>query len=141
MRLPGRKSGEAEPARVPRKDRSGASPFAVGLLALVVIALVTYLGFSKHVPFTHGFRVRAVFQSANSIRTNSPVRIAGVNVGKVKAIARQPGSDTSIVTMEIQGKGLIPAIYNRQCIEDSNGTRLAGAGYGVRFGDDKLDVS
>jgi phospholipid/cholesterol/gamma-HCH transport system substrate-binding protein len=34
------------------------------------------------------------------------VRIAGVNVGKVKAIARQPGSDTAIVTMEVDDKGL-----------------------------------
>ncbi len=106
MRPPGRKSGDAEPARVPRKDRTGASPFAVGLLVLVAVVAITYLAFSKHVPFTHGFRVKAVFQSANSIRKNSPVRIAGVNVGKVKAIARQPGTDASIVTMEIQDKGL-----------------------------------
>ena len=57
-------------------------------------------------PFTHGFRVKAVFPSANSIRTNSPVRIAGVNVGKVKAIERQPGTDAAIVTMEIDKQGL-----------------------------------
>jgi phospholipid/cholesterol/gamma-HCH transport system substrate-binding protein len=106
VRLRRHTGSESEPARVPRKDRTGASPFTVGLLVLIAIAVVTYLGFSKHVPFTHGFRVRAVFQSANSIRTNSPVRIAGVNVGKVKAIARQPGTDTSIVTMEIDDKGL-----------------------------------
>jgi phospholipid/cholesterol/gamma-HCH transport system substrate-binding protein len=106
VRIPRRKGNDAEPARVPRKDRRGASPFTVGLLALLAIALLTYFGFSKHVPFTHGFRVKAVFQSANSIRTNSPVRIAGVNVGKVKRIARQPGSDTAIVTMEIDDKGL-----------------------------------
>jgi phospholipid/cholesterol/gamma-HCH transport system substrate-binding protein len=95
-----------EPQRVPRKDRRGASPFAVGLIALLVIGLATYLGFSKHVPFTHGFRVQAVFESANSIRPNSPVRIAGVNVGKVKGIAREPGTNAAVVTMEISGKGL-----------------------------------
>jgi virulence factor Mce-like protein len=106
VRILRRKGTDSEPARVPRKDRSGANPFAVGLLALVAIVAVTYFGFAKHVPFTHGFRVKAVFQSANSIRTNSPVRIAGVNVGKVKAIARQPGSDTAIVTMEVDDKGL-----------------------------------
>jgi phospholipid/cholesterol/gamma-HCH transport system substrate-binding protein len=100
------KSGEAEPARVPRKDRTGANPFAVGLLVLIAVGLITYFGFAKHVPFTHGFRVRAVFQSSNSIRKNSPVRIAGVNVGKVKGIERQPGTDASIVTMEIDDRGL-----------------------------------
>ena len=35
-------------------------------------------------PVHEGFRVQAVFESANSLRPNSPVRIAGVNVGKVK---------------------------------------------------------
>ena len=50
-----------------------------------------FLGFTKDIPFTHGFRVNAVFQSANSLRVNSPVRIAGVEVGKVKAIEPQGG--------------------------------------------------
>jgi phospholipid/cholesterol/gamma-HCH transport system substrate-binding protein len=92
--------------RTLRKDRLGANPFRVGLLALVIIAVGTYLGFTKHIPFTHGFQVKAVFTSANSIRPNSPVRIAGVNVGKVKVIARQPGTDSAVVTMEIQSAGL-----------------------------------
>src|SRR5262249_19572077 len=65
-----------------------------------------FFGFTKHVPFTHGFRVKAVFQSSNSIRKNSPVRIAGVNVGKVTAIEGKPGSDAAVVTMEIDDKGL-----------------------------------
>ena len=63
-------------------------------------------GFTKHIPFTHGFRVKAVFQSSNSIRKNSPVRIAGVNVGKVTKIEGKPGSDAAVVTMEIDDKGL-----------------------------------
>ena len=104
---PLRRSGSApDDAGVPRRHRRGASAFTVGLLTLVVIALATYFGFAKHVPFTHGFRVHAVFQSANSIRPNSPVRIAGVNVGKVTDIERTPGSDTATVTMEIQDEGL-----------------------------------
>jgi phospholipid/cholesterol/gamma-HCH transport system substrate-binding protein len=100
----GRRNPDAP--RIPRKDRTGASAFKVGAIVLVVILAATYLGFTKHVPFTHGFRVKAVFPSANSIRTNSPVRIAGVNVGKVKAIQRQPGTDAAVVTMEIDKQGL-----------------------------------
>jgi ABC-type transporter Mla subunit MlaD len=92
--------------RVPRKDRSGASPFVVGLVVLIVACVGVFFGFTKHVPFTHGFRVRAVFESSNSIRKNSPVRIAGVNVGKVTKIEGTPGSDAAVVTMEIKGKGL-----------------------------------
>ncbi len=92
--------------RIPRKDRSGASAFKVGAVVLLIALVATYFGFTKHVPFTHGFRVKAVFPSANSIRTNSPVRIAGVNVGKVKKIERQDGTDAAVVTMEIDKKGL-----------------------------------
>jgi virulence factor Mce-like protein len=77
-----------------------------GALSLLVIALVTYFGFSKHIPFTHGFRVHAVFSSANSIRKNSPVRIAGVNVGKVTSIERHPGGTAALVTMEVGSQGL-----------------------------------
>lgn len=58
--------------------RGGASPFAVGLAMLVVLVLGLYFGFAKDVPFTHGFRVNAVFESANSIRKNSQIGRAHV---------------------------------------------------------------
>jgi phospholipid/cholesterol/gamma-HCH transport system substrate-binding protein len=100
----GRRTSDEE--RVPRKDRSGVSPFVVGLVVLAAICVGVFFGFTKHVPFTHGFRVKAVFESSNSIRKNSPVRIAGVNVGKVTSIEGKPGTDAAVVTMEIDGKGL-----------------------------------
>jgi len=92
--------------RVPRKDRTGANPFTVGAIALIVIVIITYFGFSKHIPFTHGFRLNAVFESANSIRTNSPVRIAGVNVGKVTNVERYKNTNAAEVQMEINDDGL-----------------------------------
>jgi phospholipid/cholesterol/gamma-HCH transport system substrate-binding protein len=99
-------SKDADVKRVPRKDRTGANPVTVGLLVLGVLVVIVYFGFSKHVPFTHGFRVKAVFETSNNIRPNSPVRIAGVNVGKVTKIEGKPGTDAAVVTMEIDGKGL-----------------------------------
>ena len=94
--------------RVLRKDRHGMNPLTVGLLVLALCAIVVYAGFSKHVPFTHGFRVNAVFTNANNIRSNSPVRIAGVNIGKVKKVTAYKGGDgnMSLVTMEIDDAGL-----------------------------------
>ena len=65
-----------------------------------------YFGFTKDIPFTHGFRVKAVFESANSIRPDSPVRIAGVNVGKVKKVERRRAPTRAVVTMEIKDAGL-----------------------------------
>jgi phospholipid/cholesterol/gamma-HCH transport system substrate-binding protein len=92
---------------VARRRRSRSrSPFAIGLITLAIILVGTFLGFTKHIPFTHGFRVKAVFESANSLRANSPVRIAGVEVGKVKKIEPKEGTDQSVVTMEINDNGL-----------------------------------
>jgi virulence factor Mce-like protein len=81
-------------------------PFLVGGITLVVIVIVTYFGFTKAIPFTHGFRLNAVFESANSIRTNSPVRIAGVNVGKVTNVERYKNTNAAEVQMEIDDAGL-----------------------------------
>jgi phospholipid/cholesterol/gamma-HCH transport system substrate-binding protein len=102
----GRRRNTDPATRVPRKHRTGANPFTVGLITLLVLAVAVFFGFTKHVPFTHGFRVKAVFESANSIRANSPVRIAGVNVGKVTGIEGKSGTDAAVVTMEIDKKGL-----------------------------------
>jgi phospholipid/cholesterol/gamma-HCH transport system substrate-binding protein len=102
----GRRQPTDPAERVPRKDRMGASPLTVGLVTLFAIAVGIYFGFAKDIPFTHDFRVKAVFESANSIRQNSPVRIAGVNVGKVVKVEDKPGTDAAVVTMEIKKTGL-----------------------------------
>jgi phospholipid/cholesterol/gamma-HCH transport system substrate-binding protein len=106
MALFGRNKSSDPENRVPRKDRTGAAPFTVGAIVLVVLLIVTYLGFTKNIPLTHGFQVKAVFTTANSVRANSPVRIAGVNVGKVKKIERYGKTDAAVVTMEITDAGL-----------------------------------
>lgn len=89
-----------------RTDRRGMSPVRVGIIATVVVVLITYFGFTKAIPFDHGYRLNAVFQTANSIRPNSPVRIAGVNVGLVTDVVRQPGTNAAIVKMEIDDAAL-----------------------------------
>src|SRR5919204_155744 len=58
------------------------SPFRAGLIAIVVVAIASYLAFAKHIPFvTHHYQLKAVFQNATNLRTKSPVRIAGVDSG------------------------------------------------------------
>ena len=96
----------AEKPRIPRKDRRGTAPWLVGLLVLTAIAIGSYLGFTKDIPFTKGFRVKAVVQNSVSIRNNSPVRIAGVNVGKVKAVKQFEDTNMAEVEMEITEQGL-----------------------------------
>ncbi len=89
---------------VPVVELQRYKPVRTGLLLVVIVALVTYFGFTKHIPFKHGFQLKAVFATAVNIHPKSPVRIAGVDVGKVRSIKRE-GKD-GLVTMEIESRGL-----------------------------------
>jgi hypothetical protein len=82
--------------------RGSAVRFAIVLLLIAAVAV--YFGFTKHIPFKHGFILKAQFSSAMNVHSKSPVRIAGVDVGKVASIKRQ--GNTGVVTMELEEKGL-----------------------------------
>jgi phospholipid/cholesterol/gamma-HCH transport system substrate-binding protein len=86
--------------------RKPRSPVTIGLIATVVVLVLLFLGFTKDIPFTRPFEVNAVFQSANSIRVGSPVRIAGVEVGKVKTVKPEQGTDAAVVVLQIKDDGL-----------------------------------
>ena len=76
-----------------RKRRGGMSTLTVGLVALVVTIIGVYLGFTKSIPFRSHYEVKAAFKSANNLRNGSPVRIAGVEVGKVTKVERARKGD------------------------------------------------
>ena len=80
------------------------NPVRLGAVLLVIVAIAVFFGFTKHIPFKHGFRLKAAFATAINIHPKSPVRIAGVNVGKVSSIVRD--GDTGVVSMEIESGGL-----------------------------------
>ncbi len=89
---------------VPVVDLQRYKPVRTGIIVVVVVALVTYFGFTKHIPFKHGFQLKAEFASVLNIHPKSPVRIAGVDVGKVRSISRS--GKAGLVTMEIETRGL-----------------------------------
>jgi phospholipid/cholesterol/gamma-HCH transport system substrate-binding protein len=83
------------------------SPFKAGIIAIALLGLFAYFGFTKANPFANPYELQAVFRTANNLKPNSPVRIAGVDVGKVKkveAVDRATGG--ARVTMELEKKGL-----------------------------------
>ena len=100
--------------RLPERDtRAGATERRFGwrpsnaMIALIFIVVFTvgpYLAFTKHIPFTgHGYTLNATFANGVNISTNSPVRIAGVDVGKVIEVGRD--GDNTEVRFTIEGKG------------------------------------
>jgi phospholipid/cholesterol/gamma-HCH transport system substrate-binding protein len=100
--------------------------WAIGLVMVVVLAIASYLAFTKELPWGSKYTVQAVFESSSNIRPSSPVRIAGVNVGKVTSIEHlspddptytaqvgdgAPQSDSppptaSVITMELEEEAL-----------------------------------
>ena len=91
-----------------RDPRSGGmSPFTAGLIAIVVIAIFSYFGFTKSNPFADPNEVRALFENADDVTAKAPVRIAGVEVGKVTKVQPIEGSETGArVTMEVKESAL-----------------------------------
>lgn len=77
----------------------------LGTMGVIVIALVVYFSFAKRVPFIHGYRLEAVFSNTSQLRKGSPVRIAGVDVGKVVGIKKGVGQ-TAEVRLEFKDSGL-----------------------------------
>jgi phospholipid/cholesterol/gamma-HCH transport system substrate-binding protein len=100
--------------RLPERDtRVGAterrfkwrpSNAAIALIFILVFTVGPYLAFTKHIPFTgHGYTLNATFANGVNISTNSPVRIAGVDVGKVIKVGRN--GDNTEVAFTVEGKG------------------------------------
>jgi phospholipid/cholesterol/gamma-HCH transport system substrate-binding protein len=96
-----------------RRQPSKAVAFRWGLIALVVIAVGCYFGFTKSNPLASPFQLQAAFEHVNDLKPGSPVRVAGVDVGEVTDV--RPVDESSelgrrgagaIITMELQDKGL-----------------------------------
>jgi phospholipid/cholesterol/gamma-HCH transport system substrate-binding protein len=89
---------------IPVVELRRSNPVRVGVVFLLVLVIAVYFGFTKRVPFKHGFRLKAVFGTVVNIHPKSPVRIAGIDVGKVTSIQRE--GNAGLVNMEIEPKGL-----------------------------------
>jgi phospholipid/cholesterol/gamma-HCH transport system substrate-binding protein len=100
--------------RLPERDtRVGAtdrrfkwrpSNAAIAVIFILIFTVGPYLAFTKHIPFTgYGYTLNATFSNGVNISTNSPVRIAGVDVGKVIEVSRD--GDNTKVTFTVEGKG------------------------------------
>jgi phospholipid/cholesterol/gamma-HCH transport system substrate-binding protein len=87
--------------------RAGITPLRAGIITLVLIAVAVYFGATKANPFANPFEIKATFANAQSLGLRSPVRIAGVEVGKVTKIEPAgDGSEATTVTMQIKDSAL-----------------------------------
>jgi phospholipid/cholesterol/gamma-HCH transport system substrate-binding protein len=101
-------------SRLPERDtRQGAtnrrfkwrpSNVTIAIVFILIFTIGPYLAFTGHVPFTsYGYEVNATFANSANVALNSPVRIAGVDVGKVISTERE--GDATKVTFTVDGSG------------------------------------
>jgi phospholipid/cholesterol/gamma-HCH transport system substrate-binding protein len=81
------------------------STFKAGVLAITVLVLLAYFGFSKANPFANPYELKAMFRNVQNLKTRSPVRMAGVEVGKVTKVEPKDGGAAQ-VTMELRNDAL-----------------------------------
>ena len=82
------------------------STFKAGILAITVLVLLAYFGFTKANPFANPYELKAMFRDVESLKPRSPVRIAGVEVGKVTKVEPKDGGGAAEVTMELREDAL-----------------------------------
>jgi phospholipid/cholesterol/gamma-HCH transport system substrate-binding protein len=81
------------------------SVFKAGVLAITTLVLLTYFGFTKANPFSNPYELKAMFRDAQNLKTRAPVRIAGVEVGKVTKVEPKDAGAAE-VTMELSEDAL-----------------------------------
>ena len=81
------------------------TPFKAGVLAVTTLVLFAYFGFTKANPFANPYELKAMFRDVQNLKTRAPVRIAGVEVGKVTKVEPK-GRGAGEVTMELKEDAL-----------------------------------
>jgi phospholipid/cholesterol/gamma-HCH transport system substrate-binding protein len=86
------------------RRRQRVPNWLIAVIFILVFTIGPYLAFTKHVPFTsYGYELKATFTNSANIAQKSPVRIAGVEVGKV--IKSERDGDATTVTFTVDNSG------------------------------------
>lgn len=79
----------------------GISPVRAAVIGFVLLGIASYFIFTKQLPWAQHRMIYVVVHNSNLLAPGSPVRIGGVDVGKVTATARYRHTSDAVVSMEI----------------------------------------
>jgi phospholipid/cholesterol/gamma-HCH transport system substrate-binding protein len=86
------------------RRRQRVPNWLIAVIFILVFTVGPYLAFTKHIPFTsYGYELKATFANSANIAQKSPVRIAGVEVGKV--ISSERDGDATTITFTVDDTG------------------------------------
>lgn len=87
------------------RHRHRVPNWLIAVIFILVFTIGPYLAFTKHIPFTsYGYELKATFTNSANIALKSPVRIAGVEVGKVIKTERDGDATTVVFTVDGSGR-------------------------------------
>jgi phospholipid/cholesterol/gamma-HCH transport system substrate-binding protein len=93
-----------EVERIFGRHYRGPRPWVIGAAIVVLLVVLSYIAYTKQLPFSGpGYELHATFENAATLRADSPVRIAGVNVGKVQSV--EGVGDAAEVTFTVSDEG------------------------------------
>ena len=91
-----------------RAERRKRLPnWAIGLILVVITTILSVYAFTKSLPWVDKYSVQAVFMNAGNVRPAAPVRIAGVNVGKVTAVEHLSPDDPALTAQATGADGAV----------------------------------
>jgi virulence factor Mce-like protein len=87
-----------------RRRKPRVHPLVIAALVIFVTAFITFYAFNEGLPFTHKYTLYALVNNSVNLRQDSPVRIAGIDVGAVEGTS--PAGRATKVAFTVQNSGL-----------------------------------
>jgi virulence factor Mce-like protein len=83
--------------------RGGIHPLAVASLTIFLTAFVIFYAFNQGLPFVQRFTLHAYVNNSVAVRSNDPVRIAGIDVGHVQSTS--PAGRATVINFTVDDHG------------------------------------
>lgn len=84
--------------------KRGIHPLIITAIVIFVTVFITFYAFNGGLPFIHKFTLYAITNNSVNVRSDSPVRIAGIDVGSVTGVSPGPGQ-TSKIAFTVNSNG------------------------------------
>ncbi len=86
------------------RRRSRLHPVAVSAIVIAATLFLVFYAFNGGLPFVHQYTMYAVVNNSVNVRMQSPVRVAGIDVGEVEGTT--PDGSATKITFTLQNNGL-----------------------------------
>jgi phospholipid/cholesterol/gamma-HCH transport system substrate-binding protein len=85
------------------RRRRGMHPLVITALMIAATVFIVYYAFNQGLPLVHKFTLSTIVNNSVNVRADSPVRIAGIDVGTVSGVS--PDGNASRITFTVDDNG------------------------------------